>query len=237
MDKTIGNPLIVGLDWLSEADTIATIRELNKKVHAFKLSVRVLEDRGIIERIRNAAGSVNLFLDLQLVGTDRYIYETVLLYSCPEVRYITVNAVTGPASIKAACRAAKISRILVGTILSSLDIATVNLIFGTVYREVKTHALALMAKEAGAYGMFCSSEELDFLSRQAEIRDFCKVAVGIRPEWHPDRGYHSYVMTPREAMRRGADFFVIGSLITTAEMKVAAVEMILAELSEAKGST
>lgn len=233
MPRVIGNPLIVGLDWLKEDDAIAVIQELNRKAHAFKISGELLRGVDFIEKIRMKVGSVNLFVDLQLTGTPRFIEGAVSLYAnYPDVRYITVNAASGREGIRAAVRAARISKILVGSVLSSLDITDVNFVFGTPYRAIQTHRFALMGKEAGAYGIFFSAEELEFLAHQPEIRDFCKITVGIRPLWHPDRGYHSYVLTPRAAIEQGTDYFVIGSLIASAEDPVAAAKRVLEDIKD-----
>jgi orotidine-5'-phosphate decarboxylase len=82
----------------------------------------------------------------------------------------------------------------------------------TVTAQVRQ--LARQARAAGLDGVVASAEELPAL-RRALGRRFLVVTPGIRPR-SADRGDQRRVMTPAEAVRRGADFLVVGRPITGA---------------------
>lgn len=225
------NPIIVALDRMDKEETIASMKELGRSVWGYKLSALLIQEGvGVIKEIEKGVGSVNLFVDIQLIGIPRFMQEMALMLSQPGVRFISCNAASGPEGIRAAVGKAMISRVLVGSILSSLSITDVKFLFDTTFREIKTYEFARMALECGASGIYCSAEELQFLSHYPEIQKIDKIVVGIRPEWYQDPGDHRSVVTPNVAMKLGATFLVIGSPITKAKNKKEAVEKILSEI-------
>ncbi|MFH1780970.1 MAG: orotidine 5'-phosphate decarboxylase / HUMPS family protein, partial [Candidatus Nealsonbacteria bacterium] len=229
--RVLKNPIIVALDGMTKEETIACMHELGKSVWGYKLSGLIIkEGMNAIHEIKTNVGLVNLFIDLQLVGIPRFMREITSMLSCPEVRFISCNAASGPEGIRASVEKAYTSRVLVGSILSSLGIADVKFIFDTPYREIKTYEFTRMAMECGAGGIYCSAEELQFLSHYPETKKIEKIVVGIRPEWYPDLGDHKVVVTPKVAMGLGANFLVIGSPITKAQNKKEAAEKILSEI-------
>lgn len=232
MTSVVRNPIIVALDRMDKEETISSMIELGKSVWGYKLSALLLrEGIGVISEIEKRVGLVNLFIDLQFVGIPRFMREITSMLSHPAVRFISCNAASGPEGIRAAVESAHISKVLVGSILSSLGIADVNFLFGTPYREIKTHESTLMALECGAAGIYCSAEELQFLSRYSDTKKADKIVVGIRPKWYPDFGDHKFVVTPNIAMELGATYLVIGAPITKAENKKEAAERIRSEIA------
>ena len=87
-----------------------------------------------------------------------------------------------------------------------------------------------MEKEEGAEGIYCSAKDLEFLSSYPEFKKFIKIVYGVRPRGDLDKGTHKYVMTPMEAVNRGATKFVLGGTIRRAEDKNKAVEKILRDI-------
>ena len=228
----IGNPIIVALDSAGKDGAVQIIKELGRSVWGFKLGVLLLQHgTSLIDEIREKVGSVNLFVDLEFTGTPDFIREAVSIYSlyASDISYVVVNASSGPEGIRAAVETVKIPRVLVGSVLDSLRIGDVNLVYGSYFREEKTLQFAKMAREEGAYGIYCSVKDLEFLSQYPELNDFTKIVYGVRPKWDKDHGTHKYVMTPKEAMLRGATKFVIGGTIRKAEDKVKAAERIRKE--------
>lgn len=230
--KDIGNPIIVALDKAGKDGAIEIIKELGRNVWGYKLgSLLLIHGVDLIKEIREKIGSVNLLVELQLTGTPDFIREAVSIYSAfsAEVSYIVVNANSGPPGIKAAVETAKISRILVGSVLDSLQLYDVKYIYGTDFPEQKTLQFALMAKEEKAYGIYCSSLDLESLSHYPKLRDFSKIVYGVRPRWDKNWGDHNFVLTPKEVMARGGirTKFVIGSTVRDAKDKIKAVDKIL----------
>src|SRR5690606_15821210 len=67
------------------------------------------------------------------------------------------------------------------------------------------------------------------LLREACGADFKLIVPGIRPAWGAD-GDQKRIMTPREALQAGAEFFVIGRHITAAGDPSESVARIAGEL-------
>ena len=92
---------------------------------------------------------------------------------------------------------------------------------------------AALAKEAGCAGIVCSGQEVQAV-KSAFGPAFQAVTPGIRPA---GRGVaaddQARVVTPAMAVRRGADYLVIGRPIRDAENPVAAAREIAVEIETA----
>ncbi|MDO8559348.1 MAG: orotidine 5'-phosphate decarboxylase / HUMPS family protein [bacterium] len=233
--NNLGNPIILALDKAGKEGAIEIITELGRNVWGYKLGALLLKHGvPLLEEIRKEAGSVNLFIDLQFTGTPDFIIEAIgnyALYST-EISYIVVNAAAGPPGIKAAVDTTRITRILVGSVIDSLSIYDIKYIYGTDFPEEKTLQFAKMAKAEEADGIYCSSRDLEILSHYPDLRNLTKIVYGVRPSWDKNHGTHKYIMTPREAIERGATKFVIGGTIRDAKDKIAVVKKILEEINQ-----
>ena len=90
--------------------------------------------------------------------------------------------------------------------------------------------LAQLAQEAGLTGVVVSPLEIEAI-RKACGDDFVIVTPGIRPKW-AESGDQRRITTPAEAIRRGADYIVVGRPIIEAEDPFKAAKMILEEMRE-----
>lgn len=90
---------------------------------------------------------------------------------------------------------------------------------------------AKLAKKAGIDGIVCSAREVDKI---VEIcgDDFVTVCPGIRPAT-AEVGDQKRVVTPSDAIRRGAKYIVVGRPITQAENPKEAAESIVREIENA----
>lgn len=231
--KNLGNPIIVALDRAGKDGAIEIIKELGREVWGYKLGALLLKHGvPLLEEIRKEAGSVNLFIDLQFTGTPEFITEAINTYSLysTEVSYIVVNASAGPPGIKAAVDTAKLSKILVGSVIDSLSIYDIKYIYGTDFPEEKTLQFAKMALAEKAHGIYCSSRDLEVISHYPDLRNLTKIVYGVKPCWDNDPGTHKYLMTPQEAMERGATKFVIGGAIRDAKDRIKTVKKMLKEI-------
>ena len=115
------------------------------------------------------------------------------------------------------------------TILTSIDQRTLNdeiRIAGSVADEV-VH-LARLAQDAGLDGVVASPHEIELI-REACGSDFMIVTPGVRPAG-AEIGDQKRVMTPKEAVAKGADYLVIGRPIIKAEDPKAAARAIAEEI-------
>jgi len=116
------------------------------------------------------------------------------------------------------------------TVLTSVDLDVLNeelRISGTIEEQV-VH-LAKLAKQAGLDGVVASPKETELI-KQACGEDFLVVTPGIRPRWSVADD-QKRITTPRDAIKGGSDYLVIGRAITGQENKVEAVSKIIEELN------
>ncbi|MEW9033967.1 MAG: orotidine 5'-phosphate decarboxylase / HUMPS family protein, partial [Planifilum fimeticola] len=112
------------------------------------------------------------------------------------------------------------------TQLTSLDQRVLNEeigIPGTVEACVRRYAR--MARESGLDGAVCSGWEVEGIKAMGGP-DFLAVVPGIRPSGEATQD-QKRVMTPQEAVTRGADLLVVGRPITRAADPAAAYRTIV----------
>jgi orotidine-5'-phosphate decarboxylase len=92
---------------------------------------------------------------------------------------------------------------------------------------------ARMAKEAGCSGVVCSGQEVENV--KAELgKDFIVVTPGIRPAWSlVGKDDQKRIITPYQALKKGADYIVVGRPIRTAEKPIEAAKRVLDEIEMA----
>ncbi len=90
--------------------------------------------------------------------------------------------------------------------------------------------LATLAKESGVDGIVCSAHEIEVIKRELG-REFLVVTPGIRPAWAAPQD-QKRVMTPAEAVAKGADYLVIGRPVTGAPSPRDAFALIVRELEQ-----
>jgi orotidine-5'-phosphate decarboxylase len=92
--------------------------------------------------------------------------------------------------------------------------------------------LAGLAKAAGLDGVVCSPQEIEVL-RKEYGRELAIVTPGIRPVWAAAQD-QKRIMTPAEAVAKGADYLVIGRPITGAPSPNEAFLRIVEELDQSR---
>ncbi len=150
---------------------------------------------------------------------------------------LTVHVAGGAAMLRAAVAAAfRVGEhhgrrpLVVGiTVLTSFDDDDVEAVGmrGPLAEQVRR--LADLAQSSGLDGVVASAYEIADLRRQCGD-DFTLVVPGIRPAWSsPDD--QKRVVTPAEAVRRGADYLVVGRPITRSDDPPAAARRIIDEMA------
>ena len=204
------NPVVVALDTsdLDVAETLA--RELSGAVGVFKVGLQLLTAAGpgAVERVR-PHGPV--FVDLKLHDIPNTVEGAARNVARLGVAMFTIHALGGEAMIRAAVRGAEtgaaegghaVPTVLAVTVLSSLageDLAS-------------PASLAYEAQAAGATGVVVSGDDVATV-REVTGDAFCLVVPGIRPKG--SNGHDQVrILTPEEAIERGADYLVVGRPIT-----------------------
>ena len=145
---------------------------------------------------------------------------------------LTVHTGGGKAMMQAAAKAAKDlpnAPFIIGvTMLTSLDESDLESVGIKNNIRNQVSKLADLAQESGLDGVVCSPHEIDIIRKQCGA-DFKLIVPGIRPEGSSHDG-QKRVMTPKEAMAKGADYLVIGRPITEAENPTQAAQAIFTSL-------
>lgn len=221
------SPIVLPLDAMSENQALAIAERLQGLVWGYKVNDLLVEcGVDIITKLKKYG---RVFADPKLHDIPNTIANGVKKLDEAGADLITVHASGGSKMIQEACRTARHAKILAVTVLTSLTDADAQQVYGNSAAET-VRKFALLAKEAGAYGIVCSPEELAMLSEESTLKELKKVVPGIRPTWYEKADDQSRKATPRGARDLGADLLVIGRPIIKHEDPRKAAEMVLAEL-------
>ncbi|MBT4888231.1 MAG: orotidine-5'-phosphate decarboxylase [Rhodospirillales bacterium] len=185
-----------------------------------------------VEAISSVVG-MPIFLDLKFHDIPNTVAGAIRASLPLKPAIVNVHAQGGVAMMKAAIEAAATAgsnrpMVLAVTILTSLDdedLQSVGISDGVANQVVR---LAKLAQSSGIDGVVCSAYEIDAI-RNACGPNFKLLVPGIRPTWAVT-GDQKRIMTPRQAIDRGADYLVIGRPITSANDPLEAAQKIAEEL-------
>jgi orotidine-5'-phosphate decarboxylase len=222
--------IIVPLDVSSEAEARRLVQILAGHVGLFKIGNQLFTRVGpSIARAIKEAGT-KVFLDLKFHDIPNTVQHAVESTCALGVDMLTIHLTGGKTMCKAAVagRGTSSTLILGVTVLTSLDDqALAEAGFRMPVRE-QVLLLAALAQQTGITGLVASPQELGVLREQFGSF-FTTVIPGIRPSWAA-AGDQKRTMTPKEAIKAGADYLVIGRPITAAANPLRAVKRILEEL-------
>lgn len=234
------NRIFVPLDTPDLERGIALVRQLSGLVGGVKIGKEFFTALGPQGVIRIAEFGMPLFLDLKFHDIPNTVAGAIRSGVHLRPVIVDVHAQGGRAMMASAAEAARdeaaklnIARPLVlgVTVLTSLDASDLNDMGVAGSTEVQVVRLARLAHASGLDGVVCSGEEIVPL-RAALGSDFKLLVPGIRPAWSV-AGDQKRILTPGEAVRRGADFLVIGRAITDAPDPRAAAQRIADEIADA----
>jgi orotidine-5'-phosphate decarboxylase len=237
--KTANDYITFPLD-VADADTARRLTaSLAGVVGMFKIGLELFVRSGppIVAAVRRA-GAKRIFLDLKLHDIPKTVERAAAAAAGLEIDYLTVHCSEDRRMLEAAVAGAgprlKVLGVTVLTSTSPADLKAAG--FGPPY-DSDVFALvqqrAIGAKAAGCAGIVCSGHEVSQLKAVLGDR-FEAVTPGIRPAWEGvGRDDQRRVVTPAEAVRRGADFLVIGRPIRDAADPVAAAGKVAEEIAAA----
>jgi len=235
--------IICALDTDDGDRAAALVERLRNHVGLFKVGLELLTAQGaqVIARL-TAAGAERIFFDAKLHD----IPNTVAGAMRGVVRHgawcVTVHASGGAAMLRAAVEAAhatadqegrKRPRVMAVTVLTSLNPTMLRdeLQVSAGLQDHVAH-MACLAHECGCDGVIVSPQEIHVVRRTVLDPNFLVITPGVRPAGS-DVGDQSRVMTPGEAVGRGADYLVIGRPITADPDPIGAAQRIAAEIAAA----
>jgi len=230
--------LVLALDVDDFKKAEGLVGKLSDYVGVFKVGSQLFTAEGtkVINMINERRGKV--FLDLKFHDIPNTVARAAEVATKLGVYIFNVHTSGGYEMMKAAAEAtAKISQelgirkpIILGvTLLTSINQEILEKEIG-IKKRLKDQVvhLAKLAKTAGLDGVVASSWEIKEI-RKACGEDFVILTPGIRPTGKSSDD-QKRVMTPREAIKLGSDFLVIGRPIRNASNPVEAAKEILREM-------
>ncbi len=235
---TASEKLILALD-VSEHDyALELVNKFNGYVGIFKVGLELFSACGpkIVEDIIKRDKKV--FLDLKFHDIPNTVSRAAVAAARLGVHMFNVHASGGLDMMKRCrddvvevCLKENIDRpkILGVTVLTSLSREVLRDELGIQY-GLRTHVrhLAALALKAGLDGVVASAREVELIRNHCG-RGFLIVTPGIRPSWTPPDD-QKRTMTPKEAIREGADYLVMGRSILQQPDPLKAIELITLEV-------
>jgi orotidine-5'-phosphate decarboxylase len=239
MKKENRDRIIIALDVQTKEEGIALVSKL-KDARTFKVGLElfIAEGPALFKKLK--ALRKDVFLDLKIHDIPNTVAGAVRSAFRHGVQMMTVHASGGREMMAKAAETARQASeelgrpkpILLGvTVLTSLKGADLEEIgMGPdVARQVVR--LTGLAKAAGMDGVVCSPQEIEVLRKEFG-RDLVIVTPGIRPLWAAAQD-QKRIMTPAEAVAKGADYLVIGRPVTGAPSPQEAFIKVVEELDRA----
>lgn len=218
------NPIICAIDTtdITEADTL--IKNLEGNIGAIKLGLEFFTANGASGVGKLAYHNIPVFLDLKFHDIPNTVAKAIRATAGINTFMMTVHTAGGRAMLQAAIDASmevaaitgKDRPLIIGvTVLTSLDQADITMLGMKDNLNDQVARLADLAQSCRLDGVVCSPYEIAALRKQCG-NDFTLVVPGIRPT-NSKQGDQKRIMTPAEAVQKGADYLVIGRPITEAK--------------------
>lgn len=215
------NPIICALDTTDIDKSNALINVIRKNIGAIKLGLEFFTANGASGVSKLAYHNIPVFLDLKFHDIPNTVANAIKATAGINTFMMTVHTSGGRAMLQAAIDASMEVAYLTGkerpliigvTVLTSLDQADLNMIGIKDNLNDQVARLADLAQSCRMDGVVCSPYEITALRKQCGS-DFTLVVPGIRPHGSkPDD--QKRMLTPLEALGKGADYLVIGRPIT-----------------------
>ncbi len=239
-ENIVKNKIIVALDLRGLEKIVSLIDELDGAVW-FKVGAVNFTAYGtrLIEELKRRNKKV--FLDLKYHDIPNTVKESVYAAAQLGVDMLTIHSIGGIEMMAAAQSAVKEfemennkkgPQILAVTILTSMSDENLKRdMFIDMKLEDTVLRLADNALKSGINGLVASAKETKLI--KDKFGDyFTIVTPGIRPLW-ATKNDQKRVVTPKDAVKLGSDFIVIGRPIYNAENPREAFEKIRKELEDA----
>jgi orotidine-5'-phosphate decarboxylase len=216
----------VALDVSEIGDAVRLSEVLADDVGMLKVGLELAWSAGP-DAVRAIAAHGQVFVDAKLHDIPTTVERAAANIAALGVAMLNVHALGGIAMMRAAREGADRGAADAG-VASPLVIAVTVLSSHAGEDLASPASLAWEAREAGLDGVVVSGEDVREV-RDATGEEFCLVVPGIRPAG--SNGHDQVrVLTPAEAIERGADYLVVGRPITGAADPLAVTRAIMASI-------
>lgn len=238
---TTSEKLIVALDVANLNYAYRLVGQLADLVRMFKIGNQFFTSFGPASIRMLLENQKQIFLDLKFHDIPNTVARAAEAATELCVDMFNVHAAGGTAMMRAAAEAAKLKAEQLGvnkplvlgvTMLTSIGEKQFQMDFETTRKLIdQVSYFAELAHSAGLDGVVASPHEIDII-RKTCGEDFVIVTPGVRPNWAA-KNDQSRVMTPSEAIARGANYIVVGRPIYASPNPKEAVLKILHEIEGA----
>jgi len=195
----------------------------------FKVGLELFVSEGfkVIDYLKNKDAVV--FLDLKLEDIPNTIKKTIKVLDNFEIDYLTLHISGGREMLISARESTNKIKLLGVSVLTSLsqeDLYDVGInlpLSAVVMKRV------FLAKECNLDGVVISGNFIEKV-KQTIGKKFLVVVPGIRPEFYKEKDDQKQVITPKEAIKKGADFLVVGRAITNSQDPISAIMKLKEEI-------
>jgi len=230
--------LILALDVQDYSHALKLVDMFQDYIKIFKVGLELFIAAGpkIVEDI-NSKGK-RVFLDLKFHDIPNTVTKAALVAAKMGLYMFNIHTSGGLEMMKK-CRDSVIDvcikenikrpKILGVTVLTSLSKEVLKKEIGVHY-SLNAHVrnLSSLAFEAGLDGVIASAKEASMI-RNHFGKDFIIVTPGIRPSWTPPDD-QKRTATPKEAVKAGSDYIVMGRGILQQDDPLKAAELITLEI-------
>lgn len=235
---SVSDRLILALDVHEHNYALELVDKFSDYINIYKVGLELFSSCGpqIVEDIRRKGKKV--FLDLKFHDIPNTVSKAAVAVTRLGVHMFNVHASGGlemmkkcKDSIVEVCLKENMERpkILGVTVLTSLSKEILRDELGIQY-GLRTHVrhLSALALKAGLDGVVASAREVEVIRNHCG-KGFLILTPGIRPSWTPPDD-QKRTMTPKEAIREGADYLVLGRAIMQQPDPLKAIELISLEM-------
>lgn len=232
------NPIICAVDASDADDASQLAHQVRPHVGAVKLGLEFFTANGAAGVSYITSLGIPVFLDLKFHDIPNTVSKAIAATAGMNMFMMTVHTTGGQAMLKAAIDASdrvaqvtgKERPLVIGvTLLTSLDQDDIGILGFRETLQDQVLRLADLAQSAGLDGVVCSPFEIAPI-RKACGSDLKLIVPGIRPEGAA-AGDQKRILTPKDALARGADYLVIGRPITNAPNPADAARVIAESLN------
>jgi orotidine-5'-phosphate decarboxylase len=230
MKSPFAEKIIVALDVPTAQEALRLGSLLSEEVGLLKIGLQsyTAEGPALIRSVSSFGPKI--FLDLKLHDIPNTVGKAVEAAGTLGVRMLTIHLSGGSEMVRAAVAARCDDMMLLGvTVLTSSTDETLGETGVAGKTSDQVLRLARLGVSNGIDGLVASPHEARML--RAEFGDKIKIVTpGIRPAGSA-AGDQKRFATPREAIKAGADYLVIGRPITAASDPKAAAQAVAEELA------
>lgn len=220
MNQLIKNALFCAIDMKDTDQAVTLIKEIKEHIDGIKIGMEAFYAMGTNGYLRLYDLGLPIFLDLKLHDIPNTVSSAIksLLPLNPSI--INIHTSGGSEMMKAAVEAISDIGInkpkLIGvTILTSMNEESFNEQGISLKVKQQVINLSTLAKECGLDGVVCSPLEVKNVKIKCG-QDFLTIVPGIRPN-NSVADDQKRVLTPKEAIRNGADILIVGRPITQSD--------------------